>query len=40
MRRAAPAAGSVVVPGAGHAPTLTEPEALAAIDGFLSRIAP
>jgi pimeloyl-ACP methyl ester carboxylesterase len=40
MRRAAPAAQSVVVPAAGHAPTLTEPEALATIDGFLSWVAP
>jgi pimeloyl-ACP methyl ester carboxylesterase len=30
---------SVVVPGVGHAPTLTEPEALAAIESFLGAMA-
>jgi pimeloyl-ACP methyl ester carboxylesterase len=40
MRQAAPGAQSVVVPGAGHAPTLVEPEAVTAIRSFLSEVAP
>lgn len=40
MRRAAPKAQFVVVPGAGHAPDLDEPEAVAAIDAFLESVAP
>jgi pimeloyl-ACP methyl ester carboxylesterase len=35
MHEAVPGMKSVTVPGVGHAPTLDEPEALAAIDGFL-----
>jgi pimeloyl-ACP methyl ester carboxylesterase len=38
MRQAAPDAAFAVVPGVGHAPELTEPEAVAAIDEFLRRI--
>ena len=38
MRKAAPAAKFVIVPGVGHAPELDEPEALAAIDEFLDRL--
>jgi hypothetical protein len=30
---------SIVVPGVGHAPTLTEPEALAAIETFLGAMS-
>lgn len=40
MTQAAPHARSVVVAGAGHAPTLTEPDAVAAIDEFLGEVAP
>jgi pimeloyl-ACP methyl ester carboxylesterase len=40
MRRHAPKAKAVTVTGAGHAPTLTEPDAVAAIDSFLSKVAP
>jgi pimeloyl-ACP methyl ester carboxylesterase len=40
MHAAAPAMKSVVVPGAGHAPDLSEPEAVAAIDAFLDEIHP
>jgi len=36
MHRAVPEMKSVTVPGVGHAPTLDEPEAVAAIDGFLA----
>jgi pimeloyl-ACP methyl ester carboxylesterase len=36
MHAAAPNMRSAVVPGVGHAPELNEPEAVAAIDGFLS----
>ena len=36
MRAAAPAMKSAVVPNVGHAPDLGEPEAVAAIDGFLA----
>ena len=35
MREVAPEMVSVTVPGVGHAPTLSEPEAVAAIDAFL-----
>jgi pimeloyl-ACP methyl ester carboxylesterase len=38
MQRQAPMMEMVVVPGVGHAPTLAEPEALAAIRGFLGRV--
>ena len=38
MKRAAPSLQTVVVPNVGHAPLLTEPEAAAAIDEFLSRV--
>lgn len=38
MKRAAPSLETVVVPNVGHAPLLTEPEAVAAIDEFLSRV--
>jgi pimeloyl-ACP methyl ester carboxylesterase len=40
MIQAAPQARSVVVAGAGHAPTLTEPDATVAIDAFLGEVAP
>jgi pimeloyl-ACP methyl ester carboxylesterase len=40
MKLAAPGAQSVTVAGAGHAPTLVEPEATAAVDAFLALIAP
>ena len=40
MIQAAPQARFVVVAGAGHAPTLTEPDAVAAIDEFLGEVAP
>ncbi len=39
MQRRAPDAASVTVPATGHAPTLDEPEARAAIDALLARIA-
>jgi len=39
MRKAAPDAQFAVVPGVGHAPELNEPEAAAAIDGFLGSLA-
>jgi len=38
MHEAAPNMRSVVVPGVGHAPDLSEPEAAAAIDAFLSEL--
>ena len=38
MRRRAPALQVVVIPGVGHAPTLAEPEALAAIKSFLASV--
>jgi pimeloyl-ACP methyl ester carboxylesterase len=38
MRKVAPAMREVVVPGVGHAPTLDEPEALAAIGAFLKSV--
>lgn len=38
MRRAAPAIQYTEVPNVGHAPMLTEPEALASIRGFLARL--
>jgi len=37
MHRVDPAMKSVTVPGVGHAPTLDEPEAIAAIDSFLAQ---
>ncbi|WP_240913927.1 alpha/beta hydrolase [Sphingomonas sp. HDW15A] len=37
MKKAAPHLEEAVVPGVGHAPTLSEPEALAAIRDFLAR---
>lgn len=39
MHAAVPSMRSVTVPGIGHAPTLDEPEARAAIDGFLASLA-
>jgi pimeloyl-ACP methyl ester carboxylesterase len=39
MHKAVPAMQSVTIPGVGHAPTLDEPEALAAIDAFLGSLA-
>jgi pimeloyl-ACP methyl ester carboxylesterase len=39
MRQAAPNAAFARVPGIGHAPMLDEPEAVAAIDAFLSGVA-
>lgn len=39
MQRRAPRAATVVVPETGHAPTLDEPEARAAIDALLARTA-
>ena len=38
MKRNAPSLETVVVPGVGHAPVLTEPAAVAAIDEFLARV--
>lgn len=38
MKRRAPEAQIIEVPETGHAPTLTEPEAMAAIDAFLRRV--
>lgn len=38
MKRAAPSATFVTVPGVGHAPTLSEPEAVAAMDAFLGSL--
>jgi pimeloyl-ACP methyl ester carboxylesterase len=38
MKRKAPGLQIAVVPGVGHAPTLTEPEALAAIGAFLKSV--
>ena len=38
MRKAAPEAHFVEVPGVGHAPMLNEPEAVAAIDAFLESL--
>lgn len=38
MHAAAPAMRSAVVPGVGHAPDLSEPEAAAAIDSFLGSL--
>jgi pimeloyl-ACP methyl ester carboxylesterase len=40
MRMAAPFAKFVVVPEVAHAPTLSEPEAAAAIDAFLASLEP
>ncbi|WP_309662727.1 alpha/beta hydrolase [Sphingomonas sp.] len=40
MVEAHPDAELVTVPGVGHAPELTEPEAVAAIDGLLHKVAP
>jgi pimeloyl-ACP methyl ester carboxylesterase len=39
MRKAAPNAQFVEIPGVGHAPMLDEPEAVAAIDAFLTSLA-
>lgn len=39
MCAAAPGVKLVVVPGVGHAPTLGEPEAIAAIDAFLEKVS-
>lgn len=38
MKRAAPSLQVVAVPGIGHAPMLTEPEAISAIDEFLRAV--
>ena len=38
MQRRAPRLHTAVVPGVGHAPTLAEPEALAAINAFLAAV--
>jgi pimeloyl-ACP methyl ester carboxylesterase len=38
MRRAAPNASAVEVPGVGHAPMLDEPEAAEAIAAFLAAL--
>lgn len=38
MQQAAPGMKLAVVPGIGHAPELSEPEAVAAIDDFLARL--
>ena len=38
MQRKAPSLQVAVVPGVGHAPTLAEPEALAAIQAFLAEV--
>ncbi len=38
MKRNAPSLETAVVPGVGHAPVLTEPVAVKAIDEFLSRV--
>ena len=38
MHAAAPNMRSAVVAGVGHAPDLSEPEAAAAIDDFLSKL--
>jgi pimeloyl-ACP methyl ester carboxylesterase len=40
MKAENPELESVIVPNVGHAPTLDEPEAVAAIDRLLARIAP
>lgn len=40
MKLVAPGAQSVTVAGAGHAPTLVEPKAVAEIDAFLAAVAP
>jgi pimeloyl-ACP methyl ester carboxylesterase len=38
MKRAVPSLREAIVPGIGHAPMLTEPEAVAAIDEFLGSV--
>jgi pimeloyl-ACP methyl ester carboxylesterase len=38
MRRIAPKMAYAEIPGVGHAPMLTEPEATAAIGAFLGRV--
>ena len=38
MQAAAPNMKLAVVPGVGHAPELSEPEAVAAIDAFLAEV--
>ena len=40
MQAAMPLMETVTVPGVGHAPTLDEPEAVAAIDKLLARVSP
>ena len=40
MREQAPGAAFVEVPGAGHAPDLDEPAAIAAVESFLARLEP
>jgi pimeloyl-ACP methyl ester carboxylesterase len=39
MRKTAPEMQYAEVPGVGHAPMLTEPEALAAIRHFMAQVA-
>ena len=39
MAKRSPNVATVTVAGAGHAPELDEPEAVAAIDSFLGRVA-
>ena len=39
MSRRLPGAEAVTIPRAGHAPTLDEPEAVAALDRLLARVA-
>jgi len=38
MKRAAPSLRSIAIPGVGHAPLLTEPDAVRAIDEFLETV--
>jgi len=38
MKRSAPSLQLAVIPGVGHAPALTEPEAIKAIDEFLAGV--
>ncbi len=40
MEQAMPSLATVTVPGVGHPPSMNEPEAVAAIDTLLARIAP
>ena len=39
MQRRLPGLAAVTVPGVGHAPTLEEPAAAAAVDALLARVA-